>query len=111
MSSRMSTCTAMRGPSGAREASSRSSGRTPRPNPASVLAPAVGGRRGRGGGGRPAGGGAVRPEGPGDGAVVADELRLDHVHRRRADETGHEEIRRALVEHLGPVDLLEDSAA
>ena len=37
------------------------------------------------------------------------ELGLDEVHRRRADEPGDEEVRRPVVEHLRPVDLLEQA--
>src|SRR5207244_4474908 len=38
----------------------------------------------------------------------ADHLRREEVHRRRADESGHEEIRRALVEILRGVELLDE---
>ena len=43
--------------------------------------------------------------------VLALESRREEVHRRRADEPGHEEVLGPLVESFGRVDLLHDAAA
>src|SRR5438309_2846857 len=50
----------------------------------------------------------VRAEGDNEAAASFVELRLDEVHRGRADEAGDEEVRRAVVQHLRTVDLLEE---
>ena len=49
----------------------------------------------------------MAPELGQDLPVGAAELGVDEVHRRAADEAGHEQVRRIVVERLGGADLLE----
>ena len=46
-----------------------------------------------------------------DVAVRADEVCHHDVHRGRPDEFGHEQVAGTLVEHLRPVDLLQETAS
>ena len=54
--------------------------------------------------------GATAPAGAEARLAVLD-ARLDEVHRRRADERGHEQVRGVLEQHLGRVALLQHAAA
>jgi hypothetical protein len=53
-------------------------------------------------------GGRAEPHGQVAVVVGADDLADGQVHRRGADEAGHEDVGRVVVQVLGVADLLED---